>query len=69
LDVVYNHTAEGNHFGPVFNFKGADNLAYYKTVEGDERFVPFFLFYSHFYINYLTSPTGFTSIIRGAEIL
>lgn len=38
LDVVYNHTAEGNHFGPVFNFKGADNLAYYKTVEGDERF-------------------------------
>lgn len=37
LDVVYNHTAEGNHFGPVFNFKGADNLAYYKTVEGDER--------------------------------
>jgi glycogen operon protein len=38
LDVVYNHTAEGNHFGPVFNFKGADNLAYYKTVEGDERY-------------------------------
>lgn len=37
LDVVYNHTAEGNHFGPVFNFKGADNLAYYRTVEGDER--------------------------------
>eukprot|EP01117_Protostelium_nocturnum_P017862 TRINITY_DN734_c0_g1_i1.p1 TRINITY_DN734_c0_g1~~TRINITY_DN734_c0_g1_i1.p1 ORF type:complete len:1342 (-),score=550.59 TRINITY_DN734_c0_g1_i1:151-4176(-) len=38
LDVVYNHTAEGNHFGPVFNFKGFDNTAYYKVVEGDERF-------------------------------
>lgn len=38
LDVVYNHTAEGNHFGPMFSFKGADNLAYYKVVEGDERY-------------------------------
>jgi len=38
LDVVYNHTAEGNHFGPVFNLKGCDNLAYYKVVEGDERY-------------------------------
>ena len=44
LDVVYNHTAVGNHFGPVFNFKGADNLAYNKTVEGDERLAHFLLF-------------------------
>jgi isoamylase len=38
LDVVYNHTAEGNHLGPVLSFKGLDNAAYYRTVEGDPRF-------------------------------
>jgi glycogen operon protein len=32
LDVVYNHTAEGNHLGPTFSFKGIDNVAYYRTV-------------------------------------
>jgi glycogen operon protein len=37
LDVVYNHTAEGNHLGPMLSFKGFDNRAYYRTVEGDER--------------------------------
>jgi isoamylase len=36
LDVVYNHTAEGNHLGPVLSFKGIDNLSYYRTV-GDNR--------------------------------
>jgi isoamylase len=36
LDVVYNHTAEGNHLGPILSFKGIDNLAYYRTV-GDNR--------------------------------
>ena len=35
LDVVYNHTAEGNHLGPTLSFKGIDNLAYYR-VEPDE---------------------------------
>ena len=30
LDVVYNHTAEGNHLGPMLSFKGVDNLAYYR---------------------------------------
>ena len=35
LDVVYNHTAEGNHLGPVLSFKGIDNGAYYRLV-GDE---------------------------------
>lgn len=33
LDVVYNHTDEGNHQGPVFNFKGIDNLNYYHVVK------------------------------------
>jgi glycogen operon protein len=36
LDVVYNHTAEGNHMGPTLSFKGIDNEAYYRLVEGDE---------------------------------
>ncbi|MBS3179340.1 MULTISPECIES: glycogen debranching protein GlgX [unclassified Pseudoclavibacter] len=36
LDVVYNHTAEGNHLGPTLSFKGIDNAAYYRLVEGDE---------------------------------
>src|SRR5689334_7890693 len=38
LDVVYNHTAEGNHLGPTLSFKGIDNRAYYKLVEGDEQY-------------------------------
>jgi glycogen operon protein len=33
LDVVYNHTAEGNHLGPMLSFKGFDNKAYYHLVE------------------------------------
>jgi glycogen operon protein len=37
LDVVYNHTAEGNHAGPTLSFRGIDNLAYYRTVPGDLR--------------------------------
>ena len=36
LDVVYNHTAEGNDQGPSLSFKGIDNAAYYRLVEGDE---------------------------------
>jgi glycogen operon protein len=35
LDVVYNHTAEGNHLGPTLSFRGIDNAAYYRLVEGD----------------------------------
>jgi isoamylase len=38
LDVVYNHTAEGNHLGPMLSLKGCDNAAYYRTVEDDKRF-------------------------------
>ena len=36
LDVVYNHTAEGNHQGPTLSFRGIDNAAYYRLVDGDE---------------------------------
>jgi glycogen operon protein len=37
LDVVYNHTAEGNHRGPTLSFRGIDNKSYYYLLEGDER--------------------------------
>jgi isoamylase len=38
LDVVYNHTAEGNHLGPSLSFKGIDNPSYYRLVPEDQRF-------------------------------
>ncbi|MDO1449017.1 glycogen debranching protein GlgX [Rhodocytophaga aerolata] len=38
LDVVYNHTAEGNHYGPTLSFKGIDNQAYYRLVNGNPQF-------------------------------
>ncbi|MGZ6752037.1 MAG: glycogen debranching protein GlgX [Nocardioides sp.] len=38
LDVVYNHTAEGNHLGPTLSFKGIDNGAYYRLEEDDPRY-------------------------------
>jgi len=38
LDVVYNHTAEGNHLGPTLSFRGIDNAAYYRLVPEDRRF-------------------------------
>src|ERR1700739_2962658 len=37
LDVVYNHTAEGNQLGPTINFRGIDNAAYYRLVDEDLR--------------------------------
>ncbi len=37
LDVVYNHTAEGNNMGPTLSFKGIDNRSYYRLVDGNER--------------------------------
>jgi glycogen operon protein len=37
LDVVYNHTAEGNHLGPMLSFKGVDNEAYYRLEPDDPR--------------------------------
>jgi isoamylase len=38
MDVVYNHTAEGNHYGPTLCFKGIDNAAYYRLMQDDPRF-------------------------------
>ena len=38
IDVVYNHTAEGNHLGPTLSFKGIDNASYYKLSPDDPRF-------------------------------
>ncbi len=38
LDVVYNHTAEGNELGPTLCFRGVDNRSYYRLVDGKERF-------------------------------
>ena len=38
LDVVYNHTAEGNHLGPTINFRGIDNAGYYRLLDGDLKF-------------------------------
>jgi len=37
LDVVYNHTAEGNHLGPMLSFRGVDNRSYYRLVPDDLR--------------------------------
>ncbi len=38
LDVVYNHTAEGNHLGPMLSFRGIDNPAYYRLVDGQAEY-------------------------------
>jgi len=38
LDVVYNHSAEGNHLGPTLSFRGVDNASYYKLIAGNERY-------------------------------
>ncbi|HSA80090.1 MAG TPA: glycogen debranching protein GlgX [Geminicoccaceae bacterium] len=37
LDVVYNHTAEGDHTGPTLSLRGIDNASYYRLIPGDER--------------------------------
>ena len=41
LDVVYNHTAEGDHNGPTLSFRGIDNAAYYRLAEDPSRYVDF----------------------------
>ena len=38
LDVVYNHTAEGNHLGPTFSFRGIDNSSYYWLLPDQPRY-------------------------------
>jgi isoamylase len=57
LDVVYNHTAEGNHFGPTLSFKGIDNQVYYRLVGDDPRY----------YMDY--TGTGNTLDIRHPRVL
>ncbi len=57
LDVVYNHTAEGNHLGPTLGFRGVDNAAYYRLVDGDE---------AHYFD---TTGTGNSLLMRSPAVL
>ena len=57
LDVVYNHTCEGNHLGPTLSFKGVDNLSYYRTVTEQPRY----------YMDY--TGTGNTLNVRHPQVL
>ena len=38
MDVVYNHTAEGDHRGPTYSFRGLDNASYYRLMQGQPRY-------------------------------
>ena len=57
LDVVYNHTAEGNQLGPTLAFRGIDNAAYYRLVDDDKQ---------HYYD---TTGTGNTLLMRHPHVL
>ena len=57
LDVVYNHTAEGNHLGPTLSFRGLDNAAYYRLVDGDQ---------THYFD---TTGTGNSLLMRSPAVL
>jgi isoamylase len=57
LDVVYNHTGEGNHDGPTLSLRGFDNPSYYRLVDGDRRY----------YMDY--TGTGNTLNARNAHVL
>jgi isoamylase len=57
LDVVYNHTAEGNQLGPTLSFRGIDNVSYYRLVDGDP---------GHYYD---TTGTGNTLLMRHPHVL
>ena len=57
LDVVYNHTAEGNHLGPTLAFRGIDNANYYRLVSGDP---------AHYYD---TTGTGNSLLMRSPHVL
>ena len=57
LDVVYNHTAEGNQLGPTLSFRGIDNAAYYRLVDGDA---------AHYYD---TTGTGNTLLMKHPHVL
>ncbi|HVE73859.1 MAG TPA: glycogen debranching protein GlgX [Mycobacteriales bacterium] len=57
LDVVYNHTAEGNHLGPTLSMRGIDNASYYRLVDEDPSFY------------YDTTGTGNTLLMRHPHTL
>ncbi len=57
LDVVYNHTAEGNHMGPTLAFRGIDNAAYYRLVDDDR---------AHYFD---TTGTGNSLLMRHPHVL
>ncbi|MDX6197717.1 MAG: isoamylase [Actinomycetota bacterium] len=57
LDVVYNHTAEGNQLGPTLSFRGIDNANYYRLVDEDRK---------HYYD---TTGTGNTLLMRSPNVL
>ena len=57
LDVVYNHTAEGNHLGPVLSMRGIDNHAYYRLVDGEP----------HHYLDF--TGTGNSLNVRNPHVL
>ena len=57
LDVVYNHTAEGNHFGPTLSFRGVDNATYYRLIPEQPRY----------YMDY--TGTGNTLNVRHPQVL
>lgn len=57
LDVVYNHTAEGNHMGPTLSFRGIDNEEYYRLVDGDR---------AHYFD---TTGTGNSLLMRSPAVL
>lgn len=57
LDVVYNHTAEGNHLGPTLSFKGLDNKNYYRLVPDQPRYY------------FDTTGTGNTLNVRHPQVL
>jgi isoamylase len=57
LDVVYNHTAEGNHLGPTLAYRGIDNAAYYRLVDNDQ---------AHYYD---TTGTGNSLLMRNPHVL
>jgi isoamylase len=57
MDVVYNHTAEGNQLGPTLSFRGLDNASYYRLVDDDRRY----------YMD--TTGTGNSLLMRNPQVL